>query len=216
MDFTVARQNMVECQLRTSGIVDESVLEAMGTIPRELFVPGDRAQIAYIDEDIALDNGRCLMEPCVLGRLLQAAGVGPADVVLDIGCGTGYAAAVLARLAATVFALECTPALAARAGDMAAELGLDNVVPVDGDLAAGCAAHAPYNVILFEGAVGVGPQVIIDQLADDGRLVAVVRGDGVGRAMVLHRTGDHVSRRPVFDASTPAMPEFASTGGFVF
>lgn len=207
---------MIECQLRTNGITDEAVLAAMSAVQRERFVPEGLRAVAYLDEDLNLGNGRHLMEPLVLAGLLQGVAAAPGEVALVIGSGIGYAAAVLARLADTVFAHECVASLAADAGELAAELGLDNVIPVDGALVSGCPEHAPYNVILIEGAVERVPEAIAGQLADGGRLAAVVRDGGVGRAILLRRDGGHISRRVLFDAAVPALPEFREPRGFVF
>lgn len=216
MDFNAARRNMVECQIRTSKVVDEAVVAAMLEVPRERFVPPPLQPVAYVDEDIEVGNGRFLMEPAVLARLLQEASITTSDVVLDIASGAGYGAAVMARMAATVFAQETDRELAARATQMFAELGLDNVVPVDGPLDEGCAKHAPFNVIVVEGAVDTIPDTIIDQLADGGRLVTVVQERGIGRATIVTRIGDHLSRRVAFDAAVPVLPEFRKPPGFVF
>lgn len=216
MDFSVARRNMVESQIRTSKVFDERVIAAMGEVPRERFLPGSLKQFAYIDEEVDIGSGRYLLEPMVLARLLQEASVRPTDVVLDIGSGAGYGAAVLARMAATVFAQESDAGLAGRASELLTELGLDNVVPVDGSLIDGCPDHAPYNVILIEGGVDILPDTIVGQLGDGGRLVTVVRERGIGRATVVTRNGDHFSRRVVFDAAVPVLPEFRQPAGFVF
>lgn len=216
MDYTAVRQNMIERQLRTGGIVDDAVLASMAAVPRERFVSERLQSVAYIDEDLELSAARCLMAPCVLARLLQEARIEPSDVALDIGSGTGYAAAVMAGLATTVFSLESTPELAARAAELAAELGLDNVVPVDGNLAGGCAEYAPYNVILFEGSIDAIPQTIVDQLADGGRLAAIVRENGLGRGTIVSKSGGNDSRRWFFEATVPALPEFLSGERFEF
>lgn len=207
---------MIECQLRTNGITDEAVLAAMSAVQRERFVPEGLRAVAYLDEDLNLGNGRHLMEPLVLAGLLQGVAAAPGEVALVIGSGIGYAAAVLARLADTVFVRECVTSLAAAAGELAAELGLDNVIPVDGALVSGCPEHAPYNVILIEGAVERVPEAIAGQLADGGRLAAVIRDGGVGRAILLRRDGGHISRRVLFDAAVPTLPEFREPRGFVF
>lgn len=216
MDFSAARRNMVDSQIRTNKVVDEAVLSAMLEVPRERFVPDHLRTLAYIDEDIRISPNRYLMEPQVLARLLQEIRVLPTDVVLDIGSGSGYAAALLARMAATVFAQESDPELSARAAELYAELALDNVVPVDGPLVEGCPEHAPFNVILIEGAVESIPEALIGQLADGGRLITVVRDGRIGRATVVDRRGGHTSRRTVFDASVPTLEEFRAPSGFVF
>lgn len=216
MDFTAARHNMVENQIRPNRVTDPLVLSAMAELPRETFVPKELQSIAYVDEDIAIGPGRYLMEPMVLALLLQAAEVRSTDVVLDIGCGTGYAAAVLAPMASTVVALESDAGLAARAAETLADLELDTVDVVAGRLDNGYPKQAPYDVIFFGGAVSRVPSVITDQLADGGRLVAVIAGDGLGKGTLLTRHGDAVSRREMFDAGTPFLPGFAPVPTFTF
>jgi len=215
LDFAAVRRNMVEHQIRTNEVTDESLLAALAEVPRERFVPESLRGVAYIDEDLPLKKGRFLMEPMVFARLLQLAQVSPSDMVLDIGCTTGYSTAVLARLANTVVALESDPELAAAATATLAELGYDNTVVVTAPLAAGYAKQAPYDVIVFGGAVPRVPEKISRQLAEGGRLVAVV-GDGVGRGTLMTRTRGIAASRPVFDAATPVLPDFAIEQGFVF
>jgi protein-L-isoaspartate(D-aspartate) O-methyltransferase len=208
---------MVDSQVRPNKVSDPAILEAMLAVPRERFVPPALRGIAYVDEDIPLGGGRYLMEPMVLGRLLQAAAIVPGDAVLDVGCGSGYASAVIARLARSVVALEEDPALARLAAGLVVELPLANVALVEGKLAAGCPARAPYNVILINGAVAAIPPGIAGQLANGGRLVAVIQGSsGMGKAVVMSRVDDAFGQRVVFDAGTPLLPGFAAQPGFVF
>ncbi len=217
VDFAAARFNMVESQLRTNKVTDLRLLGAFETVPRERFVPEPLRGIAYIDEDVALGGGRFVMEPRVLARLLQAAEPGPEDVALDLGCGSGYATAILSRLVATVVALEDDAALAAAANRTLDELEIDNAVVVEGRLAEGYPKQAPYNVILLGGAVAEVPAVIADQLAEDGRLVTVVSaGPGLGRATLMRRDGGVVSSRVLYDAALPVLPGFEAEPGFVF
>ncbi len=217
MDFAKARRNMVECQLRTNRVVDPAIVAAMGSVPRERFLPESLAALAYIDEDLPIGNGRYLVEPRVFGRMLQEAMPGPDDAALLIGCGTGYSAAVLARLCSAVIALESDSAAAARAQTLLSNLGADNVVVVEGPLDKGWPGEAPYQLILFDGAVDEVPSAIAGQLAEDGRIVAVIsNGTGPGRATLMQRTGGAVSRRTLFDANTPLLPEFTRSAGFVF
>lgn len=216
MDFSAARKNMIESQLRTSRIVDGALIEVMGDVPRERFVPQDLQAVAYVDEDLPIGGGRFLMEPTVFASLVQEAAIQPSDVVLDIGSGAGYSVAVLARLAGTVFALESDPTLAAGASDLYAEIGLDNVVPIEGPLTEGCAEHAPFDVILIEGAVERLPEAVLDQLGEGGRLVMVVLENGVGRVTVIHKRGGHRSQRVVRDANVPLLADFRRPSEFVF
>jgi protein-L-isoaspartate(D-aspartate) O-methyltransferase len=153
----------------------------------------------------------------VLGRLLQSAAIKPTDVVLDIGCGSGYSAAVLSHVASTVVALESDSELAGRASAALASLGVDNVAVVTGTLSAGDAVHGPYDVIILEGQVPAVPPVILAQLAEGGRLLAVVDdGDGPGRATLFGRFGGTLSHRIVFDATAPRLPGFTAASGFIF
>lgn len=217
MDFASARRNMVECQLRTNRITEESILAAMGEVPRERFVPEEMTSIAYVDEDLRIGDRRYLMEPMVLGRLLQETLPDTAEAALSIGCGTGYSAAVLSRLCAAVFALESEPALAAKATSVLSALGADNAVVVEGPLERGWPDEAPFNLILFNGAVSEVPPAIAEQLAEDGRLAAVVvQDDGVGHATLIERRGGVLARRVLFDANVPLLPGFEKSAGFVF
>lgn len=216
MDYDAARKNMVENQIRTNRVTDPLVISALEELPREAFVPEALRGIAYVDEAVSLSEGRYLMEPLVLARLLQEAQVTSSDMVLDIGCGTGYAAAVLARMASTVVALECDPGLAAKAMGTLAELEIDTVAVVEGPLQEGYPKQAPYDVIVFGGSVHEIPEGIAGQLAEDGRLVAVVAANGMGKGTLISRRKGLLSRREFFDAGTPPLPGFAPEPTFAF
>jgi protein-L-isoaspartate(D-aspartate) O-methyltransferase len=217
MDYAAARLNMVESQIRTNKVTDERIIGAMLNLPRERFVPKQLRGIAYVDEDIQIGNGRYLMEPMVIARLLQVANIGARDIVLAVGVGAGYDAAVLSRLSATVVALESESTLASGASRLLAELGMDNVAVVEGPLASGYPRQAPYDVIVLGGAVEEIPAALYDQLAEGGRLVAVVAPPGEpGRAVLAIRTQGAISARAVFDAATHRLPGFAREPGFVF
>ena len=216
MDYAVARYNMVENQIRPNKVTDPALIAALKELPRELFVPKGLRAIAYVDADIAVADGRYLMEPMVLARLLQAAAVRPGDMALDVGCATGYSTAVLARLASAVVGLESDPALAAEAGERLSRLNIDNAVIVEGPLTEGYRRQAPYDVILMGGRVDELPPGIVAQLAEGGRLVAVIGGPGMGRACVVTKPGTAGSRRPIFDAAVPVLPGFERRQGFVF
>lgn len=216
-DFAAARRNMVAAQLRTNKVTDAAVLAAMGEIPRERFVDRHLREVAYVDEDIPVAAGRHLMEPMVLARMLQELHVAPDDVALDIGCGTGYSSALLARLAATVVAVESDAALARQAIENLAALAVDNAVVVEGRLTDGYVAQAPFDVVFIGGAVAEIPPAITRQLGEGGRVCAVIRqGENPGKVTLGLCRGGVVSFRVLFDAATPALPEFARQAGFVF
>src|SRR6516164_5974514 len=201
--FEAARAHMIESQLRPNKVMDGRVLRAFAEIRRELFVPQHLRVVAYIDEDLPLGSGRYLTEPMVAARLLQAATIERTDTVLIVGTGMGYEAALAAMLARSVVALEEDPELARRARAALVEHGIASVSIVEGPLLQGYRPRAPYDVILFAGAVAEVPSEISSQLAEDGRLVAVVKpGNGVGRATLTIRTGGLLARRVIFDAGT--------------
>jgi protein-L-isoaspartate(D-aspartate) O-methyltransferase len=216
-DYSLARKNMVDCQVRPNKVSDARVLQAMRDVPREIFVDRRLSGIAYVDEDVPLGGGRYLIEPMLMGRLLQGLAVAPGDVVLDVGCASGYSSALLAKLASAVVALESDPGLAAAAVRNLAELGIDNVVVVEAPLADGHPRQAPYDAILLAGAVAEPPKALCGQLAERGRMCAVVRpAAGPGKATLFVNSGGIVSRRDMFDANTPMLPGFAARPEFVF
>jgi protein-L-isoaspartate(D-aspartate) O-methyltransferase len=215
--FAMARSHMIESQLRTSRVTDERVLAAFWSIRRELFVPDPLRAVAYIDDDLPLGAGRYLMEPMVAARLIQAATVARSDTVLVVGAGTGYESAVLSVLARKVVALEGDADLARRARAALVDHAIASVESVEGPLRRGHRPRAPYDAILFGGAVAAVPQEIVDQLADGGRLLAVERsGGGIGHAVLIKQTGGTLARRVIFDAATPLLPSFEPSATFVF
>ena len=216
-DYAAARLNMVESQIRANNVTDPPVVDAFMSVPREIFVPKTMRGVAYVDEDLSLGDGRYLIEPMVLARLVQLGQVGPEDLVLDVGSATGYSTAVLARLAAAVVGVEADEPMVQAATANLGQLGIDNAVFVRGPLEAGYAKQAPYNVIIFQGAIDAVPPAIADQLAEGGRLVAVVRQPrGMGLGSLFMREHGTLSGRAAFDAATPLLPGFARKPAFVF
>jgi protein-L-isoaspartate(D-aspartate) O-methyltransferase len=214
--YETARLNMIENQLRPNRVTDERVLAAFDRIRRELFVPEALRGIAYIDEDLPLGGGRFMMEPLVAARLLQAAALQRTEVALVVGAGSGYEAAVMALLGRGVVALEEDLELARRARAALVEHGIAAVSVVEGPLRQGWRARAPYDVILFGGAIAEVPAEIADQLAAGGRLLAVIRREGgVGRALLMTRRGGVFGQRLLFDAATPVLPGFTAKPAFV-
>ncbi|WP_282608409.1 protein-L-isoaspartate O-methyltransferase [Pelagibius sp. Alg239-R121] len=217
IDFTAARANMVESQLRTNKVTDQQVIAGFESIPREAFLPDTLRGVAYVDEDLAIGGGRHVMEPMILARLIQAAAPGTNDMVLEIGSALGYGTAILAQIAATVVGLDSDQELVATANETLNGMGIDNAVAVSGDMTQGYAKQAPYDVILFSGSIGEVPEAVAAQLADGGRLVAVIQDEtGLGRATLMLRNGETISQRRLFDASTPVLNGFERVSGFVF
>lgn len=222
IDFAVARRTMVDRQVRTADVTNAAVLDAMIAVPREPFMPAGREDLAYLDMGIPVAEAsagraaRCLLKPIVLGKLLNALEIEEIDHVLHVGCATGYSAAVLARIAASVVALEEDPALAARAKRALAAVGAANVSVVSGPLVAGWPSGGPYDVILVEGAVEVRPEALCRQLKEGGRLGCVQGRSPAGKAMLYRMFDGDVSGRPVFDAAAETLPGFAAPETFVF
>jgi protein-L-isoaspartate(D-aspartate) O-methyltransferase len=215
--YEVARTHMIASQLRTDKVVDERVCAAFAAVPRERFVPEPLRAVAYVDEDLPLGRGRYLMKPVVAGRLLQAAGPRAAEAALVVGAGTGYEAALLGNLVRSAVAVEQDEALARLARFALAEQRIASVAVVEDALSRGHRARAPYEVIFFAGAIAEAPAEIVGQLAEGGRLVAVLRErEGVGRALLLTRTPEVLARRILFDASIPFLPGFAPEPAFAF
>ncbi|RDE09339.1 protein-L-isoaspartate O-methyltransferase family protein [Pelagibacterium lacus] len=216
VDFARARRTMVDNQLRTSGITDWRILDAMNRVPRERFVPENQVAFAYSEEAIQLSPLRAMMVPSALARLIQLAEIGSQDVVLDVGCGTGYSTAVIAGLANAVVALESEEALAARGNDILAHLDIGNAGIVTGPIERGVPREAPFGAVILQGAVDAVPPALFEQLSDGGKLVAVI---GSGHAAVAHlyvKTGDDVASTPTFNLSLPMLGQFAPKPEFVF
>lgn len=219
-DFAIARSRMIDSQLRTESVTDYGVLNVMGAVPREQFVPAQQRALAYLDRDVPLtaagEASRYLMEAAPFARLVQLAAVQSTDHVLDVGCATGYSTAVLARLAGSVVGLESDATLAAQATDALRRLGAANATVVVGPLAAGHAAGAPYDVIIIEGSVDTVPEALFAQLKDEGRLVAVVGRGLSASATVFTKSEGQIGDRIAFNADVRPLPGFANPEVFVF
>ena len=218
MDYALARQNMIESQLRTNKITQDELLDAIRKVPREQFLPLNKQSFAYLDEDISLGAGRYETEPVVLASMIQALGLDGDDDVLVVGAAAGYSAAVIGQIAKSVFALENEPDLAARASDQLTHFAFDNVVVVDGPLTEGRADQGPYDAILVNGAVAEMPVALTAQLKNGGRLAAVVRPDedSIGTIRVFENLGGSISERILSDASVPFLKGFEPKPAFTF
>ena len=215
-DYAAARRHMVDSQIRPNKVTDERIMEAMGKVPREIFVPPSLKGVAYVDEDIQIAPGRFLMEPQVLARLIQAAEIEPTDAVLEIGSATGYASAILSHLAESVVAVESDPQLAEIANKALAALEITNVAVVEGKLDKDYSRQGPFNVVFVNGAVEERPDSWIKALAEGGRLVCVEMTGGVGKAVLYTKVAGVPGRRILFDARTPLLPGFQRAPAFVF
>ena len=221
-DYALQRLNMVESQVRPSDLTDRRISRAMLALPREEFVPHTLRPVCYMDRDIRLTDGgdrrapRFMLAPRLQAKLIQALEIGDDAIVLDIGCGMGYSTAILARMAATVVAVEEDGALAAAATEALQKNEIDNAVVVTGALVDGCEGEGPFDSILINGAVDAVPAPLLDQLKDGGRLVAVRNGDKIGRATCWRRVGTQFAARALFDAQAPTLPGFQKAETCVF
>ena len=205
-NFAAARHNMVESQVRPNGITDHRIIDAMALVSREDFVPAARKSIAYLDEDVLLKEGRFLIEPMAFARMIHLALIKPTDRVLVVGAAMGYGAKIISLLAQSVVALESDPELAGLAKGFLADCNAVQVV--EGALAAGHAAAAPYDVIIVEGRIAAVPESLFNQLANEGRIVAAVGNTDVSNMQIATLNDGHRSTRSAFDVSIAALPGF--------
>jgi protein-L-isoaspartate(D-aspartate) O-methyltransferase len=222
MQFEAARLAMVESQIRPNGVRDPLVLKAFAALPREYFVPEKQRALAYMDEALpvvpasAASPARCLLPPMILGRMLQAAAPSPADHALDIGGATGYSAAILARLCKKVDALEASQPLAEEMRRCLKAVGADAVTVHSGPLNEGLGALKPFDLILVNGGVAEEPKALLDQLADGGRLIAIICKGRLGQGFLFTKSGGAISGRAIFDAGAQILPGFEAKPQFVF
>jgi protein-L-isoaspartate(D-aspartate) O-methyltransferase len=208
-EFATARQAMVDSQLRPQGVTDPAVLRAMGSIEREKFLPPETRPLAYVDRAVSMGDGRFLSAPAVLGQLLTQMMARPGQRALVIGAGTGYSAEVLAAMGLDVTALESSAALASKARELGIEV-------VQGPLEKGYVADAPYDQVLIDGAVEYIPDVIIEQMAEGGRLGTALVDRGVTRLIVGRKAGIAFGYLSLSDAGVPALPGFSRPRAFTF
>ena len=216
-DFATARHNMVESQIRTNKVTDPAIIDAFEAVPRELFVPSHLMGVAYVDEDLDLDNGRVLMEPMVFARLLQIALPDSADEVLDIACGCGYSTAILSRLAGTVYGIEQDEHFVSSANDRLGSLDVDNAAVVAGNPLNGYGKKAPYSLIVIGGGVERIPSRSPNNslMADDWSQ-SYMRTGRHGNAVLVEKFGNTISKRIVFDASVPLLPNSGTSRSLFF
>jgi protein-L-isoaspartate(D-aspartate) O-methyltransferase len=215
MEWAAARRNMVEGQVRPNRVNDAAIVELMLNLPREALLPAGRAALAYADVPVEIAPGRALLAPMVVARLVQEANPRAGERALALPGLAGYGAMLLAGLGLQVTALE-TAEHAGKARERLAALGTalgaalgTGVTVVAGALAAGHPAASPYHLILVEGALASVPSALCAQLAEGGRLLAVVGDSAPRRAVRIDRIGSSLTSRDLFDAAAPLLPDFA-------
>ena len=212
-DYAARRSTMVDTQVRPSDVTKFPIIEAMLAIPREVFVPTDRREAAYLGENIPLGDGRVLLEPRTLAKMLDGLNIQGDELVLDVGSGQGYSAAVIARMAEAVIAVDAAD-IQSGAQDLLAQIGADNVVLHEAELAEGAAEHGPYDAIVVEGGVEELPQAIADQLKDGGRIACLFMEGQLGTVRFGFKTDGRISWRFGFNASAPVLPGFTRKRAF--
>jgi protein-L-isoaspartate(D-aspartate) O-methyltransferase len=214
-DFSSRRTMMVDTQVRPSDVTKFPIIDAMLAVPREVYVPSEKREAAYVGENLLIAPNRVVLEARTLAKLLDALDIQPDETVLDLGCGLGYSAAVLARLAEAVIAVEDDATLAAEASRTLSVEGADNVAVVLAPLALGSPKHGPYDVITIEGGVEIVPEGLIAQLKEGGRIGAVFMDGALGVARVGYKLDGVVTWRFAFNATAPVLSGFEARPGFV-
>lgn len=213
-DFAARRTMMVDTQVRPNDVTKFPIIEAMLSVPRETFVPSAQREAAYVGGNIDIGNGRMMLEPRTLAKMLDALDIQSGDLVLDIGCGQGYSAAVIARMAEAVVAVEADSGLVAQAEQRLSEAGADNVAVIEAPLAAGAAKHGPYDAITIQGAAETVPQTILDQLKEGGRIACLFMDGALGACRIGHKMNGRVTWRFAFNASAPVLEGFEAERAF--
>jgi protein-L-isoaspartate(D-aspartate) O-methyltransferase len=218
-DFAELRQRMVDNQIRPSEVTERELIRAFLEVPREAFVAEFEKPFAYADRELAMSPAapeRRMMPPVQLARLIQALPIDSDSRVMTLGCGSGYSAAILARLAGQVVAVEEDESLVSAARRILDQTGADNVAVVHGRLVDGAPSHAPVQAILIDGAIETLPQSLVRQLHEDGALTAIETGERISRAMLYERVGERLAKWPLFEAWASPLPGFERPRGFVF
>lgn len=215
-DFAERRRMMVDNHIRPADVTSYPIIAAMLAVPREHFTPPALRPAAYLGENLPVAPGRVMLDPRTLAKMLDALDIVRGEVVLDIGCTTGYATAVIARLADTVIAVEQDPALAAEAEALLAAAGVDNAAVMAGPLAAGAPRHGPYDAITVEGAAEEVPAAILEQLKEGGRIGCLFADGALGLCRIGVKAAGRVTWRYAFAAAAPVLPGFARAPAFVF
>lgn len=215
-DFALRRRMMVDTQVRPSDVTKYPIIDAMLRVPREVYVPAAKVEAAYMGENIVLAPNRVLLEARTAAKMLDALELVRSDAVLDVGCGLGYSAALLAEMVESVVAVEDDEAMAAAAEATLAAQSVHNVAIIRAPLKDGAAKHGPYDAIIVEGAVEVMPDAILAQLKGGGRIAAIFADGALGVVRIGYKIDGSLSWRFAFNAGAPVLPGFAKAPDFAF
>ena len=215
-DYSARRKIMVDTQVRPSDVTKFPIIDAMLSVPRELFVPRAVKESAYIGENCNLTANRVVLEPRTLAKMLDALDIQRNELVLDIGSGLGYSSAVIARMAEAVVALEEESEFASEAEGLLNEIGEDSVLVHSGALVSGAAQHGPFDVIILQGGVEQVPDGVLSQLKDGGRIAAIFMDGALGEVHIGYKINNFLNWRFAFNAGAPILPGFEKTAVFAF
>lgn len=215
-DFAQRRTMMVDTQVRPNDVTKFPIIEAMLTIPREVFVPPARRDAAYIGENLAIGDGRYLLEARTLAKMIEGLDIQPTDLVLDVGCGLGYSSAVIARMAEAVVAIEENTSMAEQAQELLSAENVFNVAVLQAPLAEGCPKQAPFDAIVIGGGVEQVPTALTSQLKEGGRIAAIFKEGALGSVRIGWMLDGQINWRFAFHANAPILPGFEQVKGFSF
>lgn len=213
-DYATRRTAMVDTQIRPSDVTKFPIIEAMLTVPREAFVPMGMRDAAYMGKNLDMRDGRVLLEPRTLAKMLDALDIQKNELVLDVAAGLGYSSAVIARMAEAVISVEDSEARVDEAQTILSEHNVDNVVMQAGPLGEGAAEHGPYDVILVQGGVEELPNSLLDQLKDGGRIACVRMTGALGDVQIGHKLDGEITWRSIFNAGAPVLSDFVRAKAF--
>ena len=214
IDFATRRTVMVDTQIRPSDVTKFPVIDAMLSVAREAYLPDEKRDAAYVEENIAIADGRVVLEPRTFAKMLDALDIQSDELILEIGCGYGYSTAVLAHMAGAVVAVEDTAEMVAEAQHIMSDNNADNAAVVEAALSEGAAKHGPYDVIVIEGGVEEIPEALLGQLAEGGRIAAIFMNGSLGTVQIGYNIDGQVNWRFAFNAAAPVLPGFEAAPEF--
>jgi protein-L-isoaspartate(D-aspartate) O-methyltransferase len=215
-NFQTAREAMVDCQVRPSDVTKYPIIDALLKTPKEKYVPLEKQSVAYIGEHITLPDNRVILDPRIFAKMLDAVSIRAEELVLDVGCGTGYSTAVIAKLAQAVVALESNIEMAEFAQKALEGEGVDNAIVISGNLYDGDEKHGLYDVIIIQGGVQKISKNLKDQLKDGGRIISIFTDGAMGQCFLGIKRGSDITWRSEFDATAPIIKDFSESKSFTF
>ncbi|WP_323768172.1 protein-L-isoaspartate O-methyltransferase [Marinovum sp.] len=213
-DYAQRRTFMVDTQIRPADVTKFPIIDAMLAIPREVYTPRDKREAAYVGENLEFAPGRVMLEPRTLAKMLDGLAITGGELVLDIGAGYGYSAAVMARMAEAVVAVEDEADRVTEAQGALSENGSDGVIMHEAALEAGAPEHGPYDVIVIEGGIEQLPEAIADQLKEGGRIAALFMEGQLGTVRIGYKQNGAISWRFAFNAAAPVLPGYQKSAEF--